>query len=86
MTLRTGGNRDAAGLADGGDLLAANDDRLVVLRRRARAVDDARVRERDDGRIDADVLRERRAASVRCCAKSGVATAIAATRTQKRCI
>ena len=41
---------------DGGDLLAANDDCLIVLRRRARAVDELRVRDRDDGRVDGDVL------------------------------
>ena len=46
---------------DGGDLLAADDDRLPVLHRRAGAVDDARVRERDDRLVDGHVRLERRA-------------------------
>ena len=49
-------NVDAARLADGGDLLAADDDGLIVLRRCAGSVDDARVGQRDDRGIDADVL------------------------------
>ena len=52
VTLRDGPDR--------GDLLAANDDGLIVLRRRAGAVDELRVRERDDRRVDGDVLAIRR--------------------------
>ena len=63
--LRAGGRLRRCGIADRGDASVAHDDRLIVARRGAGAIDHANVREHDGGRVDGDVLahvgRERRA-------------------------
>jgi len=51
--------RDRVCGTDAGDGAVANDERLVFARRRAGAVDDADMRERNDRRVDLDVGCER---------------------------
>ena len=47
MTVAPAGGGVARGVADRGDVAVADDERLILARRRAGAVDDAHVRQRD---------------------------------------
>ncbi len=56
---RAGRRRRARRGADCGDIAVADDDRLIVVPRRAGAVDDPRVYQRENRRLHFDVRRER---------------------------
>ena len=52
---RAAGDSDPGEVADRGDVAVAQDQRLILARRRAGAVDHAHVGQRDDRRFDLDV-------------------------------
>ena len=59
MTVAPAGGAIESARTHAGNCAVANDERLVFARRRAGAVDDADMRERNDRRVDLDVRRER---------------------------